>query len=345
MSPAREDESSDVAHPRATTVFYGHAEAERTLLDAYRSGRIPHAWLIGGERCIGKATLAFRTARFVLTHPDPAALAVQKATSLAVPADHPVVRRIAVEGHSALLDLHRVINEKTGKLFTEIRVDEIRKTVPFFGLAAGEGGWRVAIIDPMEETNRSGDNALLKVLEEPPPRALLLLVSHAPARVIPTIRSRCRTLLLRPLAADDVARAVANALDRKPDDPEIRAAAEAADGSVGRALLMLDGDALELRQQVLALLERLPQTDPRELHALGDELSGTEPETLAAFMDAVNGWLSTRLGDGKDDTARLARIAAAFEQINEAARAANEYNLDRKPLVFSVFGALAEAVR
>jgi len=284
-------------------------------------------------------------ARFVLAHPDPAGPAVQKAKSLAVAEDQAVARRIAAQAHSALLELHRVVNEKTGKLFTEIRVEDVRETVPFFGLAAGEGGWRVAIVDSIEELNTQGDNALLKVLEEPPPRVLLLLVSHAPGRVIPTIRSRCRTLLLRPLAPDDVARAAANALGRKANEPDIRAAAEAADGSVGRALLLLEGEALELRQQVLALLERLPQTDPRELHALGDELSGTEPETLAAFMDAVNGWLSARLGDGSDDAARLARIASAFEQVNDAARTAQEYNLDRKPLVFSVFGALAEAAR
>ena len=123
-----------------------------------------------------------------------------------------MARRIAGQAHSDLLVLQRVVNEKTGKLFTEIRVDDVRRSVSFFGSTAGEGGWRVAIVDPVEELNRNGENALLKVLEEPPPRALLLLVSHAPGRVLPTIRSRCRTLLLRPLAADDVARAAAAAL-------------------------------------------------------------------------------------------------------------------------------------
>jgi DNA polymerase-3 subunit delta' len=335
----------DDPHPRATMAFYGHAEAERTLLEAYRSGRMPHAWLIGGERGIGKATLAYRMARFVLAHPDPAAPAVQQAASLAVANDHPAARRIAAQAHNDLLVLERVINEKTGKLFTEIRVDDVRRSVPFFGSTAGQGGWRVAIVDSVEELNASGDNALLKVLEEPPPRALLLLVSHAPGRVIATIRSRCRTLLLRPLAAADVAAAAAAACGEAAVTAQIQAAAEAADGSVARALALLEGDALELREQVVGMLERLPQVDARALHALGDELAGTEPETLAAFVDTVNAWLSARLGEGTADKHRLARLAAAWEQINGAARDAEAYNLDRKPLVFAVFGALAEAAR
>lgn len=343
MPEDRSDSAS--AEPRQTTVLFGHADAEQALLDAYRSGRIPHAWLIGGQSGIGKATLAYRMARFVLAHPDPSAKQVQRATSLAVPPDHPVARRIAGEAHSDLLAIHRVINEKTGKLFTEIRVDDVRRSVAFFGSTAGEGGWRVAIVDPVDELNRNGENALLKVLEEPPPRALLLLVSHAPGRVLPTIRSRCRALLLRPLQTADVVRAVAATLDEPEPTPEISAAAAAADGSVGRALMLLEGDALELRQQVIELLERLPQFDPRTLHELGDQLAGTQTETLAAFMDVVNDWLSARLQRFAGDRERLARVAETWQSVNHAASEAAEYNLDRKPFVFAVFGQLAEAAR
>jgi DNA polymerase-3 subunit delta' len=328
-----------------TSVLFGHAEAEQTLLDAYRGGRIPHAWLIGGETGIGKATLAYRMARFVLAYPDPAWPAVQTAQSLAVPADHPTARRIAGQAHSDLLVLERVINEKTGKLFTVTRVEDVRRTVPFFGSTAGEGGWRVAIVDPLEDLNRAGENALLKVLEEPPPRALLLLVSHAPGRVLPTIRSRCRTLILRPLAAEDIVRAMTAAMRENGSADEMLVAAGAADGSVGRALALLEADALELRQQVNGLLDRLPALDPRALHALGDEIAGTQAETLAAFMDAVNAWLSARLQSGPQEGARLARVAEVWAAVNNAAREAEAYNLDRKPLVFSVFGRLAEAAR
>jgi DNA polymerase III subunit delta' len=346
LSPAQSDDpAEDIIRPRRTTELFGHAEAEQTLLEAYRSGRIPHAWLIGGERGIGKATLAYRMARFVLAHPDPAVPAVQKATSLAVAGDHPASRRIAGEAHAGLLVMRRVINEKTGKLFTEIRVDDVRRSVTFFGNTAGEGGWRVAIVDPVDELNAAGENALLKVLEEPPARSLLLLVTHAPGRVLPTIRSRCRILLLRPLTAEEVAGAAAASLGESTPTAEIRAAAQAADGSVGRALTLLEGDALELRKQVLDALERLPQLDPSELHALGDEIAGTEQETLAIFTETVNAWLSERLTEGGQNTRRLARWGEVWHSVNQAARDAEEYNLDRKPLVFAVFSRLAEAAR
>jgi DNA polymerase-3 subunit delta' len=346
LSPAKSDDpAEDIIRPRRTTELFGHAEAERVLLDAYRSGRIPHAWLIGGERGIGKATLAYRMARFVLAHPDPAAPIVQKAATLAVAPDHPASRRIAGEAHAGLLAMRRVINEKTGKLFTEIRVDDVRRSVTFFGNTAGEGGWRVAIVDPVDELNAAGENALLKILEEPPARSLLLLVAHAPGRVLPTIRSRCRMLLLRPLAAEQVARAAAAALDERTPTAEIRAAAEAADGSVGRALTLLEGDALELRKQVMDALARLPRLDPSELHALGDEIAGTGQETLAIFTETVNAWLSARLAQGGQNAGRLAHLAEVWESVNQAARDADEYNLDRKPLVFSVFSRLAEAAR
>ena len=242
MSPAGTDDR-EIPHPRATSALFGHVEAEQTLLDAYRGGRIPHAWLIGGQAGIGKATLAYRIARFVLAHPDPAAPSVQNAQSLAVPADHPVARRIAGQAHGDLLTLERVVNEKTGKLYTVTRVDDVRRTVPFFGSTAGEGGWRVAVVDSVDELNGPSENALLKILEEPPPRALLLLISNAPGRVLPTIRSRCRTVILRPMDDEDVAKAVAAALGEANVTDEIRAAAAASGGSVSRALAFLEGDA------------------------------------------------------------------------------------------------------
>ena len=331
--------------PRETTALFGHGDAERTLLDAYKGGRIPHAWIIGGPPGTGKATLALRLARFVLAHPDPRAPEVQKATSLAVDPRHPVARRIAAQAQGDLLVLERSINEQTGKLYTVIRVDDVRRTVSFFGSTAGEGGWRIAIVDAVDDLQREGANALLKVLEEPPQRSLLLLTSHAPGRELPTIRSRCRRLLLRPLATEDVARALAEATGRDADAPEVRQAAEAAEGSVGRAIGLIDGPTLALRQRVLELFAQLPDPDPRALHALGEAIGGSDPKTLEAFMDLVNGWLSVRLGAGAHGKAQMARVAETWAKVNHAAREAEIYNLERKPLVFTVFGALAEAAR
>ena len=332
----------EAPHPRATVVLFGHGVAEAKLLAAYRSGRVPHAFLIAGPQGIGKATLAYRMARFVLAHPDPGARDVAAASSLFVDPKNPVARRIAAQAQPDLLVIERTLNDK-GVLHKQIQVEDIRKTVGFFGSTAGEGGWRVAIVDAVDELNRSGANALLKVLEEPPQRALLLLVSHSAARVPATLRSRCRILTLRPLGAANVAAAVAAATGTAADAAE--GAAAAADGSVARALAFLDEDALELRQHALNLLDRLPALDSKALHALGEALAGTDPQPLASFVDTVNVWLSQRLTREQNALERMARLADACETINRAARDAETYNLERKPLVFSVFGLLAEATR
>ena len=339
-----DDDLDEAPQPRAATILCGHALAEAALLAAYRSGRIPHAFLLCGPRGIGKATLAYRMARFVLAHPDPGARAVQAAASLFVDPKHPVARRIAAQAQPDLLILERTLNDK-GVLRNQIAVEDVRKTVAFFGSTAGEGGWRIAIVDAVDELNRSGANALLKVLEEPPQRALLLLVSHSAARVPATLRSRCRILSLRPLGEADVAAALAAATDSAAEDAEIAAAAAAADGSVARAYSFLDAGALALRRQALDLLDRLPALDGKALHALGEALAGTDPAPLNAFVDTINAWLAQRLSREQNALPRLHRLAEASENINRAARDVETYNLERKPLVFSVFGLLAEATR
>jgi DNA polymerase III subunit delta' len=340
----QDDDGDSTSHPRETTALFGHSAAEGALLAAYRSGRMPHGILIAGPKGIGKATLAYRFARFVLSHPDPTARDVQDATSIQVDPTNPIARRIAAQSQPDLLVIERTLNER-GTLRNQIAVDDVRRTVPFFGSTAGEGGWRIVIVDAVDDLNRSGANALLKVLEEPPRRGLLLLVAHSTARVLPTLRSRCRIISLRPLVQADVAAALTAVAGSQGDDEEVAAAAAAAGGSVNRALGLLEEDALTLRQQALDVLARLPALEPAELHALGDAIAGTDPQPLAAFLDTVNTWLSQRLDGGRGDLARLNRLAEASERINAAARDAEMYNLERKPLVFNVFGLLAEATR
>jgi DNA polymerase-3 subunit delta' len=337
-------DDSDIPHPRATRSLYGHAEAETAFLDAFRGARMPHAWLIGGPRGIGKATLAYRMAKFVLAYPDPDAAEARAATSLALSPDTPALRRVSAQAHSDLLALERVADEK-GKVPTQIPVDMVRKTIGFFGSTAGEGGWRVCIVDSADELNPAGANAILKTLEEPPARSLLLVVSHAPGRLLPTIRSRCRRLTLRPLPPDDVARAAADALGREPSEPDVKAAALAADGSVARALDLIGGTALAVRERVSAMLSALPEVDPRELHALGDALGRGEENAFTAFVDTVRDWLSARVTVAGADPARLARMAGVWDRLNEAARNVEIFHLERKPMVFNVFGWLAAATR
>src|SRR5882757_9891297 len=251
--------------PRETAELFGHREAETALLAAYRSGRIPHAWLIGGPQGIGKATLAYRMARFVLAHGQPLAPSAQRAENLAIDPNHPVARQVAASSHGGLLTLERTANDR-GVMRTVITVDETRETISFFGSTAAAEGWRVCIVDTVDELNPNAANALLKILEEPPQQSLFLLVSHAPSRVLPTILSRCRKLLLRPLATSDVVRAASAATDSAADEPALIEAAAASEGSVGRTLSLLGGDALKLQQRTAALLATLPQVDPRELH-------------------------------------------------------------------------------
>jgi DNA polymerase-3 subunit delta' len=352
------DEETDAspAQPRATTAWFGHEPAERMLLEAFRAGRMPHAWLIGGPPGIGKATLAYRLARFVLAYPDPNTPAVLSASSLALPADHRITRLVASQGHPDLLVLERRPGD-TGALRTVIAVEDVRKLVPFFGSTAREAGWRVVVLDTADELNEQGANTLLKLLEEPPARALFLIASHAPGRLPATIRSRCRRILMRPLTAQEVAHAAAAALDRDPDDAAVQKAAAASEGSVGRAVALLGGPLMAVRGRVLELLERLPAIDPGDLHTFGESLERADRIVLTTFADTVRDWLSARLaadlsasdparaGATTERIDRLARLAKVWEDVVSSARDAETYNLERKPLVFKVFGWLAEAAR
>ena len=342
MTRGADEDKDDVPLPRETTVLFGHDSAEREFLAVYRSGRVPHAWLIGGEPGIGKATLAYRIARFVLARPDPSRAST--ADTLALDPAHRTVRRVAVNAHPDLLALERTPGD-SGKMRTVITVEQVRRLATFFGSTAGEGGWRVCIVDSADELKYpEGSNALLKMLEEPPPRSLFLLVSHAPGRLLPTIRSRCRRLALRPLGQGDVARAASTALGANADDPAVAAAAAAARGSVSQAIALAGGPMLALREKVAELLSALPSTDPRALHALGDELD-RDRGLLDVFVGAVRDWLSGRLDTEVGNLTLLARTADLWERLNRSARDVEVYNLERKPFVFTIFGLLAEASR
>lgn len=342
MTRSDDEEKAAPPLPRETTVLFGHDSAETEFLAVYRSGRVPHAWLVGGEPGIGKATFAYRIARFVLAYPDPSRAAT--ATSLALDPAHPTVRRIAANAHSDLLALERTPGD-SGKMRTVITVEQVRRLATFFGSTAGEGGWRVCIVDSADELKYpEGSNALLKMLEEPPARSLFLLVSHAPGRLLPTIRSRCRRLALKPLGQGDVVSAASIALGVEAGDPTVANAAAAARGSVSRAIALAGGPMLALREKVAELLTALPSTDPRALHALGDQLD-RDRGLLDVFVGTVRDWLSARLDTEADNPRRLARTADLWDRLNRSARDVETYNLERKPLVFAIFGLLAEASR
>ncbi|GIX11180.1 DNA polymerase III subunit delta' [Elioraea sp.] len=327
--------------PRQAERLVGHDAALAAFHAAWRGGRLHHAWLIGGPPGIGKATLAFRIARWVL------AGGPETDASLALPPSHPAFRKVAIGSHPDLAVLERSENTKTGRMRTEIVVDDVRTLASFLRLTPAESDWRVAIVDPADDLNREAANALLKILEEPPPRALVLLVAHAPGRLLPTIRSRCRRLMLRPLAEAEVAALLGTLA---PDLPpaERRAAAAIARGSVGRALTLAGEGASALKRALEEVIDRLPDVDPVAAHALADSLGrpGGEEE-FALFMellrDAVAARARAAATGGADQIAALRPLeewGAVWENLGRLARMAAGLTLDRKQAVLSALSAL-----
>jgi DNA polymerase-3 subunit delta' len=333
------DRLAGAPHPREQTKFFGNANVEAEILAAWNGGRMPHALLLGGPEGVGKATLAYRVARFLLSKPK------QGAKSFEIPADSRAHRQVAALSHPDLVVLRRIASEDDKKPPSEISVNEVRRAISFFGSTAAMGGWRVAIVDSVDELNANGTNALLKVLEEPPPHSLFLLISHMPGRLIATIRSRCQKLSLRPLADADVVKAVESIADEISDLPraKIKEAAAASGGSVRRALSLLLGEGLEVRGLTEDMLAKLPTVDGEALHKLGDKLYGGD--AIYVFAETVEDWLAHAATKEGAAPARLARFADTWENVRRAAAETDIYNLDRKPLVFQVFSMLAEATR
>ena len=341
--------------PRINPTLIGHQAAETTLRAAWDSGKLPHAWLITGPRGTGKATLAYRFARFVLAGGRDA-LGEPIRSGLAIGETHPVFRRVASGGHSDLLVIERGIDPKRKKPRSEIVVDDVREASSFLHLTPGEGNWRVVIVDAADEMNRNAANALLKVLEEPPSQSLLLLVSHAPGRLLPTIRSRCRRLRLEPLPDDLIAAALeASCPDLGTGDRGLLL--RLAEGSLGRALELAAGAALDQQREVMELILGLPDLDVARLHELGDRLSAPGSENAyRAATDLVLWWLARLiriLGTGvaepelmEGETALVQRLRRAggldrwlglWEKLGRLFAAAAGADLDRKQVWIGAF--------
>jgi DNA polymerase-3 subunit delta' len=330
-------------HPRTATRLVGHAAAEATMLAAYREERLAHAWLIGGREGIGKATLAWRFARFVLTHPDPRAREVRAARDLSTPAEHPAARQLAAMAHPDFALLRREFNPKTKAFFGDIRVDEVRAALKVFQFSAGSGGWRIALVDSADDLNTSSANALLKTIEEPPPRSLILLIAHRPGRVLPTIRSRCRRLALEPLAPAEIGEVVAG-LGPPWDSialPKIAEAAARAGGSAREALRRLDPEGQGLEALIDATLARLPNADALAVHRLADAVTAKGgADGFERLTIALHDWLAARARE-PSSPARLEAIAGLWERLRAATRETEALNLDKKLHVLTIFEEIA----
>jgi DNA polymerase III subunit delta' len=370
VGPAAE-EVREALPPRANPNLVGHESAERELERLYRAGRLPHAMLLGGPRGIGKATLAFRFARFLLAQDEQAGglsadfFGGGGETGLAVDPESGVFRRVAAGGHADLLTVERAWDPRRRRLRSEILVENSRQIASFFRLTAAEGGWRIVVIDGAEEMNRNAANAVLKIVEEPPARALLLLVSHNPGRLLPTIRSRCRRMMLAALP-----QAIATGLIRqyRPQLEEAEAAVLAAltAGSIGRALELADAGGLVLYRSLLEMLSQAPRIDPGRLHSFADRLARPDAEDAYRAVGELLSQFLARMVAGAarrqpwaDDVlpeegtamqilaahAAPARWAALREKIERDFAIAHELNLDRKQSVLGAFFAIDEIAR
>ena len=374
---------TETPEPRANGRLVGQSVAEQTLLKSWRSGRMPHAWLFTGPRGVGKATLAFRFARFVLAGGDrgddhgggdDGGGDHGGGDDLALSPDHSVFRRIAVGSHPDLKiverrNIQRKKGEAPDRKQGEIVVSDIRAVGDFLALTSGEGGWRVVIVDSADEMNRHAANALLKLLEEPPSRVLLILLAHAPGKLPATVRSRCRVL---PLARLDAERMRELLRDYRPDidSTEADLLAMLGDGSIGRALALADAGGGALYRDMIEQL-RLPELDVGALHAFADRLArpGAE-ESFATATELLTWWLARLVGlaaRGADLTAaamvpgeaelmhrlvgssrhglapqRLDQWVAVWDKITRLMAQAERVNLDRKQVVLSAFLAIEE---
>ncbi|MEP5761782.1 MAG: DNA polymerase III subunit delta' [Litoreibacter sp.] len=290
----RSDQIDGAPHPRETTRLFGQETAEANFMEAFNGDRLHHGWLITGPRGVGKATLAWRIARFLIATPndDGGMFAPARPENLDIPVDHSVNRRILAESEPGIFSLRRPYDPDKKKLKAQITVDEVRKLKGFFGLSATDGGRRVVIVDTADEMNVNAANALLKLLEEPPERTYLLLISHQPSKLLPTIRSRCRELRCTGLEAQALSQAL---LASGAQDVDTNALSQLAGGSVGEAMALMNLDGLKLYQRLVNIAGTFPRFDRPMAAAMGELMAARGADEKFALMGRLVDTLLNRL--------------------------------------------------
>lgn len=345
------DRLAGLPHPREMLSLLGHAQAERDFLDAYTGGKLHHAFLLTGPQGIGKATFAYRAARFLLAEGEREADAggmfgPSAPESLAISATSRVSQLIATRAHPDLGVVTRAWNPQTKKLRAEISVEDMRDTTALFTKTSAFGGWRVIIIDAADDLNRNAANAVLKTLEEPPKKAIFFLISHRPESLLPTIRSRCTTLRFLPLDDQHLATLLAAFGGGAGSESEMIARAG---GSIRQALRYRDSgvrEAITLMENALALL---PRRNASDIDRIGERLrtSGETTEMLEEFLLATETWLGTmmhqRLAAGQGPRA-AEPFAECWSRLQERAAKMDGFNLDRRAFAIGVFEELAALV-
>lgn len=281
--------------PRLMNRFIGHEGVEQDFLKLYNDGRMPHGLIFSGIKGIGKATFAYRLARFLFKNglpPDPNQGGLfdntpMAATSMDVARHDRVFSWVGQGAHPDLLTAERAYDETKNRFKASVDVSEVRKIAPFLRMTSSEGGWRVVIIDDADTMNRSAQNALLKILEEPPPNAVLILIAHRLGALIPTIRSRCRVASFKPLEQA----LIMNELERLPDPmPEKDKARliELSEGSLGRALYYANAGGLEMLDLALNGMQAFPNFDWPQVHKLAEDLGRPDrDEAFQSFCESI----------------------------------------------------------
>jgi DNA polymerase-3 subunit delta' len=343
------DRMEGVPDPLENRTLVGHDATLDLLASRYASGRMHHAWLISGPRGIGKATLAARFAGHVFRHPDPSNAPARYEKPRA---DDPVDALIARNAHPNYLHMRRPWDHDRKRFRSALTVDEIRRTVSFFGTAAGQGGWRVAVVDTVDDLNAPAANALLKILEEPPPRTLFLVLANAP-RMLATIRSRCQKIAVRPPSDREIVEAlVALGLAEGAEPAELELAARLAAGSVRRAIILVMEDGIGLYRRFADMAQaRTPQWD--KVHELAGEVSiPSASDRYRLLLDIVHDYVARRIRSEPEPggaatppvgNGGLAGWVEVWEKTRRSAQLADEWNLDRKQVILNLFSALHEA--
>lgn len=343
------DRIEELPVPAETMELIGHEDDLDIFCARYASGNFHHAWLLTGPKGIGKATLAFRLAGYILRNPDP----VMAPDSYDRPDSSDVMEsRVAGGGHPNILHLTRPWDDRAKKFKSEITVDEVRKTIGFFGTTTGEAGWRVCIVDAADEMNRNSANALLKVLEEPPARTIFLVLSHAPGRLLPTIRSRCLVHKLRPLEAkhilklvDKFAPKLGKNVTLSQQDKEL--VANLSGGSIRKALSLLSNGGPELHQKLEQICASPQNLDWSAIHSLATELAPrAKDEKFKLFLDLYYDHISKQVSveaAQNSDLSTLAYWSKLWEKTQQSAVITDAYNLDRKQMILSLFERMRHA--
>ena len=313
----------------------GQDRAVGQFAEAWASRRLHHAWLLAGPKGVGKASFAAAAARRVLAE---AAGPPFDLPGIETPPDHPMVKLIDAGSHPDMRWLERQVNQKTGNLNRDISIDQVRALGEFMGMSAAMSDWRVAVVDSMDEMAGPGANALLKMLEEPPSNTLFFLISHAPGRLLPTIRSRCRRLEFKALDDD----AMASVLEEK--SPSLDAAERSpiiamAFGSAGRALALAELDLAKLEEQAVAILRQGDPTNQRRSDLSLELGRKNGAERYAAFLDLAPS-LIAREAKRLDGQPRE-RALDAYARARELAAIAPRLSLDPAATVFQLGGILA----